>query len=163
MTGATTLSSTLNVSGTTSLATASTNDIVVTGAATGVAPSIAVAGTDANINLQLSGKGTGGIILGAGQAITAHYHVSSAQNLNIAATTCVTFNVTVTGAAVGDTVIATPAYVAGGTASFVTQAGHLDWDASITAANTATVRVCDNTGSATNPAAETWWVDVWHH
>src|SRR5204862_415968 len=123
VTGATTLSSTLNVSGTTSLATGSTNNFVVTGPATGVPPSIALAGTDANINLQLTPKGTGGIIIGTGgQPIAGHFSVSTSLNFGtaMAAGQCENLTATVTGAVVGDTVIATLTAVAGGAESFVT-------------------------------------------
>jgi hypothetical protein len=65
-----TVGSTLGVSGTTTLGTALANRVVITGAAAAGSPSITAAGSDTNINLTLDGKGTGGVILGSGSAVT---------------------------------------------------------------------------------------------
>ena len=138
----------------------------MTGAATGVAPSIAVAGTDANINLQLTPKGTGGIIIGTGgQPIAGHFSVSTSLNFGtaMAAGQCENLTATVTGAVVGDTVIATLTAVAGGAESFVTASAHIDIKQWVSAANTVTVQECNNGSAAVNPVAETFRIDVWHH
>jgi hypothetical protein len=109
--------------------------------------------TNANGNLQIGSSGT---------PILAHYSgTNTLVNLSLAAASCAQIAITVTGAAVGDTVIAAPSWVAGGTAGFTNPA--LLWDAAVSAANTVTVNVCDWSGSAINPVAETWRADVWHH
>jgi len=66
---------------------------------------------------------------------------------SIAAGTCAAVNITVTGAAVGDgVVVGAPA---------APEAG-LVWAGRVSVANTVTVRVCNVTGSAIDPASATW-------
>jgi len=66
---------------------------------------------------------------------------------------------TVTGAAVGDSVGVAPTAVANGIETFV----NTSWNAYVSAANTVTVRACKMATGTVNPAGQTWRADVWQH
>ncbi|HWZ65932.1 MAG TPA: hypothetical protein VNX65_04030 [Patescibacteria group bacterium] len=89
-------------------------------------------------------------------------HLSSTASLTSGAivnATCNTIGtVTVTGAAVGDTVIATPTPVAGGIETL-----NISWNAYVSSTNTVTIRGCDVAVLSGTPATQTWRVDVWQH
>jgi len=70
---------------------------------------------------------------------------------------------TVTGAALGDTVVATPTAVASGIETFTLSTARFSYKAWVSAANTVTVQACNEGSSSTNIAAQTWRADVWHH
>lgn len=63
------------------------NEITVTNAITGGSPSIAASGDDSNVNLKVSGKGTGTVTIGA----------DSSGNISLARTSAVTGNFSVSG------------------------------------------------------------------
>ena len=62
-----------------------------------------------------------------------------------------------TGAAVGDTVVAAPTPIANGIETKL-----LTWIAYVSAPGTVTVRVCSFSGTQ-DAVAQTWRVDVWKH
>ncbi len=100
--------------------------------------------------------------INGGTAITGHLSatVNNVASPNISARTCVDYGtITVTGAAVGDIAVATPTPLAGGIETV-----NLTWTASVTAANTVTIRVCNVTNAPINTAnTQTWRADVWKH
>jgi fibronectin-binding autotransporter adhesin len=102
------------------------------------------------------------LTIGGGTAITRHYSVTQANvvSASIAANACGTYGtITVTGAAVGDTVIASPTAVASGIETI-----NLNWNSAVTAANTVTIRACNTTAFAINALdTQTWRADVWQH
>jgi len=103
----------------------------------------------------------GRIIIGAsGFPITKHLSATSSVNFAaINALDCATSSVTVTGAAVGDTVyLGTPNEVAAATSTVM-------WNAWVAATNTVYVRVCNIGSSAATPNfdAGVFRVDVWQH
>lgn len=108
---------------------------------------------------QVNGRDfTNGLKIGSGANITKHLSGTASLDFGAtAATTCDDLNVTVTGAADGDTVsIGVPTALASD--AFTSFSGF------VSAANTVTVRRCDVTGTAaSNPAAATVRVDVWQH
>jgi len=110
------------------------------------------AGTNIGTYLKISG----------GTAITGHVSATQANltTNSIAARTCGNYGtITVTGASVGDTAIATPTADSGGI-----ETTNLAWSALVTAANTVTIRACNPTGAAINTAdTQTWRADVWKH
>lgn len=101
----------------------------------------------------------------SGNTISGHYS-GTATNLttaSIAAGTCGNLGtITVTGAAVGDTVYATPD--PSSSASGVEDL-NLSWMTTVTASNTVTIRACNNqTVGAIDPGDDQEWrADVWHH
>ena len=105
---------------------------------------------NANGNLRVGSTGT---------AILAHYSASASLDFpNTLTLACSNLTITVTGALAGDTVVATPTAVASGIETAL-----MSWNSWVSAANTVTVRACNFSTAAINPAAETWRVDVWHH
>jgi len=105
---------------------------------------------------------TPSLTINGGTPILGHLSTTSANvvSAGVAATACANYAViTVTGAAVGDTVQATPTAQAGGIETV-----NLTWNATITAANTVTIRACNPTLAAINTAdTQTWRADVWKH
>lgn len=100
---------------------------------------------------------TGTLTVGtSGTAITKHLSATAALDFSdVGATACsADLTITVTGAAVGDTV-ALGAPVAADTATAV-------YSAFVSAANTVTVRRCQMSNDG-NPASGTFRVDVWQH
>lgn len=97
-----------------------------------------------------------------GTAITGHLSATATNvaSPNIPARTCRDYGtVTVPGAAVGDIAVATPTPQTGGIEKV-----NLIWNASVTAANTVTIRACNPTGGGINTAnTQTWRADVWKH
>jgi hypothetical protein len=141
------------------LGSGSANQIVVAGAAAASNPTITATGTDTNISVNIVGKGTGGVVLGAaaGKPILAHYSATATLTFgSVSQTFCANQNITVTGAAVGDTVVATPDSTAGGV-----QTLPFNWNAWVSAVNTVSVRICAL--QTANPVAGVWRADVWHH
>ncbi len=65
--------------------------------------------------------------------------------------------VTVTGANVGDSVVATPTATSGGAETL-----NMSWNAYVSSADTVTIRGCKIANNPT-PANQTWRVDVWQH
>lgn len=87
-------------------ATTGVNYLKVTPAAAGADPALAAAGADTDIDVQLSGKGVGGIIIGGGTALTGVRKVASTLTPSaIAANTAIeqTFT-TFSGLTTADTV-----------------------------------------------------------
>ncbi|MFA4890446.1 MAG: hypothetical protein WC587_02310 [Candidatus Paceibacterota bacterium] len=102
-------------------------------------------------------------VLGTGgTAITKHLSVTQANivSASIAAVTCGSYStITVTGAAVGDTVIASPTAVASGIETI-----NLGWSAAVTGAGVVTIRACNPTAVAIDALdTQTWRADVWQH
>ncbi|MBI4691965.1 MAG: hypothetical protein HY773_00765, partial [Candidatus Terrybacteria bacterium] len=97
-----------------------------------------------------------------GTTISKHLSVTQANvvSASIATVTCGNYGtITVTGAAVGDTVIASPTAVASGIETL-----NLGWSAAVTAANTVTIRACNPTAGAIDALdTQTWRADVWQH
>jgi hypothetical protein len=81
----------------------------------------------------------------------------------MAAGQCENLTVTVTGAAVGDSVVATLTPIAGGAETFVNATSHVNIKQWVSAANTVTVQECNEGSAAVNPVAQTFRVDVWRH
>jgi hypothetical protein len=110
------------------------------------------AGTNIGTYLKISG----------GTAITGHLSATQANlvSASITGRACGNYGtITVTGAAVGDTVVATPTPVTGGI-----EAVDLSWSALVTATNTVTIRACNAATSAVStPDTQTWRADVWKH
>jgi len=106
--------------------------------------------------------GSGGLTVNGGTAITKHLSVAQANivSASIASVTCGNYGtITVTGAAVGDTVIASPTAVASGIETL-----NLSWSAAVSAADTVTIRACNPTAGAIDALdTQTWRADVWQH
>lgn len=106
-----------------------------------------------------------GFTIGAtGSAIDAHYS-GTATNLvsaSISGVTCGNYGtITVTGAAVGDTVYASPD--AGSSASGI-EDSNLMWNAVVTSADTVTIRACNPTALAIDAGDDQEWrADVLNH
>lgn len=95
------------------------------------------------------------IAIGGGQSITRH--LSAAATLDppaIAAGATAELSVAVPGLVAGDSCVATPAPGI--------EAGLL-WAVYASAANTATLRIANVSGSAISPASRAWRVDAWGH
>lgn len=132
-----------------------------------VASSFTAAGTaltvtnDASIGGSLS---VGRITIGSGGTPILKHLSGTATNLvsaSVGAEACVNYGtITVAGAAVGDTVIASPWAQAGGIETV-----ELSWDAVVTAADTVTIRACNGNFSGAIDTANTqeWRADVWQH
>jgi DNA-binding transcriptional MerR regulator len=108
---------------------------------------------------------TGSLKINGGATILGHLSASAAVvSANVPINSCAAYGtVTVTGAAVGDTVYATPTAAAGGIETV-----NLDWMAYVSAANTVTIRACHQNSTigaaGINTAdTQTWRVDVWKH
>jgi hypothetical protein len=103
--------------------------------------------------------GTGGVKIGdsTATAITNHFSNTASLDFPNTSNSCSELTVTVTGASVGDTAIATPTTVASGIETL-----RMSWNAYVSAANTVTVRACAYT-SGQDPASQTWRADVWKH
>ena len=102
------------------------------------------------------------LTIGGGTVILKHLSATATFDAaSVAKGICsVLSTITVTGAAVGDTVVATPTAVSGGIETL-----NLPWNAYVSAANTVSIRACNNVqeDSGQNPANQTWRVDVWQH
>ena len=102
------------------------------------------------------------VAIGGGTAITKHLSATAANvvSASIATVTCGNYGtVTVTGAAVGDTAIATPTAVTGGIETV-----NLSWSAYVSAVDTVIIRACNPTAAAIDAVdTQTWRVDVWQH
>lgn len=101
----------------------------------------------------------GTLTIGGGTAITKHLSATASLNLSASAVPgCVdTSAITVTGAALGDTVVAS---INAAIPSDISITGF------VSAANSVKVRFCQFTGSATDPdgvGGATYRVDVWQH
>ncbi len=104
-----------------------------------------------------------GLTLGGGTTITKHISTAVANviSANIGAAGCDNYStVTVTGAAPGDTVIATPEATAGGIETV-----SLMWNAYVSAADTVTIRACNPLSllGVNTANTQTWRFDVWQH
>lgn len=84
-------------------------------------------------------------------------HVSNTATLDFGSTAsgaCSELTITVAGAVANDTVtLGPPAAIEAG----------LTWSGFVSAADTVTVRVCNPTGGAIDPASATWRADIWSH
>lgn len=112
-------------------------------------------------NLAVSGTLTIG---SSGTAIVSHIS-GTATNLvsaSIAGQACGAYgSITVTGAAVGDTVYATPDAASSATGI---EDSNLIWSAVVSSANTVTVRACNPTALAIDAGDDQEWrADVWKH
>ncbi len=161
-TGAATLGSTLNVTGATTLASLSVGTTLTVTGVTNLNNNLTVTGTTtlAAVSTTSATIGSGGTAILKHLSATAANLVSASININ----SCAAYGtITVTGAAVGDTVYASPTAVAGGIETV-----NLDWMAYVSAANTVTIRAChqnSNIGAAAINTADTqtWRADVWKH
>lgn len=103
-----------------------------------------------------------GLTIGSGVTISKYLSVTQASvvSASVAARTCVDYaTITVSGATVGSSVIATPQPVTNGI-----ETANLSWNAFVSAANTVKIRACNPTGGAINtPDTQTWVVDAWVH
>jgi fibronectin-binding autotransporter adhesin len=157
----TTLTALTNLSS--AAATALTLDSGTTGAlniGTGASSKTITVGNTTGTTGVVLASGSGGIKIGStGTAILNHLSATASIDITgIGATSCGNTNFTVTGAAQGDTVVATPTPSGSGIENFT-----LVWNAYVANANAVVIRVC-NTGITTqDPGAQTWRVDVWHH
>jgi hypothetical protein len=118
-----------------------------------VAGTLTVTGqTNANGNLRIGTAGT---------AIIAHFSATATLDIAAMDASCVDTTMTVTGASVGDTVVATPTPTAGG----IETRDDVTYYAFVSAADTVTIRSCEATGAGAgqNPSSQTWRADVWHH
>lgn len=101
------------------------------------------------------------LTIGNGSVISRHLSaINTFDAANIAVLSCSDIGtVIVTGAAVGDTVVASPTPINGGIETLT-----LTWNSYVSSTNTVTIRAC-NAGSilGQNPANQTWRVDVWQH
>lgn len=99
--------------------------------------------------------------INSGTAIAGHISVSDSFDASgVVASDCSDIGtITVTGAAVGDTVIASPEPTTNGI-----EDKELTWSAFVSAADTVTIRACNvNVLSTQNADTQTWRVDVWKH
>lgn len=100
----------------------------------------------------------GSLLIGAGTPIIKHISVvTPSQNFgSVPATSTAEVTVTVTGAAVGDSVTVTPN---------ATLASGFVWSGYVSAADTVKIRVANVTVGALDPdsTGNTWRVDVWKH
>ena len=113
---------------------------------------------DAPLNLSSS------LVIGNGDAISKHISLNQANvtSASISATACGDYaTISVTGAAVGDSVTATPD---GDSSASGIEESNLSWNAYVSATNTVTIRACNPTGSPIdNGNDQTWRIDVWKH
>jgi hypothetical protein len=97
----------------------------------------------------------------ASTPITAHYSVVTPSITFPAIGQQVCGNsttvITLTGARVGDTVVAEPQSTTGVVAS------NVSWNAFVSANDTIKIRACNVTQGNVTPTAETWRIDVWRH
>jgi hypothetical protein len=101
------------------------------------------------------------IAINGGTAITGHLSESTTfDGASIAAASCGDLgNITVTGAATGDTVYAAPTPAANGIEDL-----NLTWSAFVSAADTVIIRACNTqTLGAQDPDSQAWRVDIWKH
>jgi hypothetical protein len=107
--------------------------------------------------------GTGGVQIGDSTATPITNHLSSTASLNFPNVdfTCSTLNMTITGAAVGDSVYVSPTAMVAG----AEDQPDLFWSGYVSAADTVTVRLCDydGGGGGDDIGAQTWRADVWKH
>ncbi len=104
-------------------------------------------------------SGSTSLTIGGGTAITKHLSATSAQNLSAptAVPGCVeTTAISVTGAALGDTVVAS---------MNAALPANYTIDGYVSAANSVVVRLCQLSGAAADPdgSGATYRVDVWQH
>lgn len=99
------------------------------------------------------------INIGSGTTILKHLSNNASIDIpSISANTCDnTTTINVSGAAPGDTVVATPTPATGGIETL-----KMTWNAYVSTANTVAIHTCAFTNNQ-NPAAQTWRVDVWKH
>jgi hypothetical protein len=122
-----------------------------------------------NGNLSVNGKATttasngniateGSMTIGnGGTAIAKHLSTTGTVGNAGAAVTlgsCASSTITVTGAASGDSVVATPPSAI---------EDYFVWSAYVSAPDTVKVRLCNPTGGSLNSADLTWRIDVWKH
>ncbi len=106
----------------------------------------------------------GNLTIGSGGTAITKYISSNLTNVstnNIGVTSCATYaTLIVSGAAVGDTVIATPAPATNGIEDVV-----LPWFAYISADDTVTIRACNILGvlGVNTDDTQSWRIDVWKH
>ncbi|MBN1283393.1 MAG: hypothetical protein JXA24_06455, partial [Proteobacteria bacterium] len=97
------------------------------------------------------------LTIGGGTAITRHLSATGTIDFGNLSSNCESQTITVTGAATGDTVVATPTPVTGGIETL-----RMTWNGYVSAANTVTVRACAVANNQ-NAASQTWRADVWQH
>lgn len=157
---------TLNVSGAATLNSLTVSTTLNVTGATVLSSSLSV-GTTLNVTgaTTLASATATSLNINSGTTITRHLSASATvTSASISINTCAAYGtITVTGAAVGDTVYASPSAVAGGIETV-----NLDWMAYVSAANTVTIRAChqnSNIGAAAINTADTqtWRADVWKH
>jgi hypothetical protein len=121
---------------------------------TGTNISPTIAGDDLLLN---SGET---LTIGGGTVITKHLSATAVLDFPaIPNNSCNSLTITVTGAAIGDSVYASPRAVSGGIETFA----NTSWNAYVSSTNTVTVRACKiNTGTVDLPG-QTWRVDIWQH
>ncbi|MDF2534062.1 MAG: hypothetical protein K0R18_219 [Bacillales bacterium] len=98
-------------------------------------------------------------ILNIGDGTAIKKHIGAAVTFDapsIAANSLVEVTVTVTGVALGDTIVATPGTSLSAEASLI-------WSAYVSAADTVRIRLANISGSAIDPINRTWRIDAWRH
>lgn len=118
-----------------------------------------------NNNITTTGSLTvNSLTVNGGTSITGH-RSGTATNLtsaSISASTCGDYGtITVTGAAVGDTVYVSPD---GASSATGVEDSNLSWGAYVSSANTVTIRACNMTALAIDAGDDQEWrADVWKH
>lgn len=97
--------------------------------------------------------------IGSGTTILKHLSATTTFDADtIDKNTCGNVaTITVTGANIGDTVIATPTPTDGGVETLIAS-----WNAYVSSADTVTIRICAMKEDG-DPPSQTWRVDVWQH
>jgi len=103
------------------------------------------------------------LIIGNGAGLSKHLSVAqtNATSSSISAASCGNYaTVTVTGAAVGDTVVASPSPATNGIEDV-----NLAWNAYVSAADTVVIRACNPQAltAIDTDNTQTWRLDVWQH
>lgn len=100
------------------------------------------------------------LTIGGGTAITKHLSGTAVLDFNsIPNNSCLSMTMTVTGAAVGDSVYVSPSAVTGGIETFTSTS----WNGYVSSTNTVTVRACKLGTGTVDPAGQTWRADIWQH
>lgn len=119
------------------------------------------------LSLTVSGlvEADGGLVFDSGATITGHLSTlaTNVTSASIGAGSCGNYaTITVTGAAVGDTVVASPDFSS--SASGIEDV-NLSWSAGVSSTNSVTIRACNPQaiGAVNAGDDQEWRVDVWQH
>lgn len=119
-------------------------------------------GTGLNVTNQAA---LGSLTIGGGDTITKHLSATATIDFPelddlggaLGNVRCNAQNLTVTGAASGDSVVATPAATTGGIETLIAT-----WRSYVSAPNTVSVSACGIVPDQ-DPASQTWRIDIWKH